>query len=140
MTKLEIAAFFSGINVLILLVTAFRVSLARRANKISLGHGDNPAVLLATRVHGNAAEYIPPAMAALLFMALLDEQSIPLWTLYLLGGAFTLGRLLHAYGLSTHTGPPPGALRPAGMMLTYASLLGFAAALIWGAVAPVLTL
>jgi hypothetical protein len=31
-------------------------------------------------------------------------------------------------------------LRPAGMTLTYLSLLGFAAVLIWGAIAPVLTL
>jgi uncharacterized protein len=137
-TKLEIAAFFSGINVLILLVTAFRVSLARRAAKISMGDGGDPKVQRAIRAHGNAAENIPAAMAALLFLALLDEQSVPLWSLYLLGGAFTLGRVLHAYGITNHEGPPPGVMRPAGMMLTYASLAGFALTLIWGAVAPTL--
>src|SRR5262245_44966768 len=98
MTKLEIAALYSGLNILILVVLVLRVVNARRANRVSLGDGGNPALLRAIRAHGNAAETIPVAIGAMLFAALLDP--IPAWLLHLLAAGFTLGRFAHAYGVS----------------------------------------
>ncbi len=131
MTKLEIAAFYSAINVLILVILIFGVVSARRANRVVLGDGGNPVVLRAVRAHGNAAETIPVAIGALLFLSLLDP--IPSWAMHLLGAAFTAGRLAHGYGVSTFTGPGPGPGRMIGMGLTTFSLIGFAIALFWGA-------
>lgn len=131
MTKLEIAAIYSAINVLILVVLIVRVVMARRANRVALGDGGKPDLLRAVRAHGNAAETMPVAIGALLFLVYLD--SVPAWTVHLLGGAFTLGRIVHGYGVSTFTGIGPGQGRMIGMTLTLLSLVGFALALLYGA-------
>lgn len=131
MTKLEIAAVYSAINILLLVVLIFRVIGARRANKVLFGDGGHQAMLRAVRAHGNAAETIPVAIGALLFLVYLDP--VPAWSVQLLGGAFTLGRLVHAYGVSTHPGPGPGLGRMIGMTLTVLTLIGFALALLQGA-------
>ncbi|HWA22278.1 MAG TPA: MAPEG family protein [Caulobacterales bacterium] len=131
MTKLEIAAIYSAINILILVVLIVRVVQARRANRVVLGDGGVPALLRAIRAHGNAAETMPVAIGALLFLVYLD--SVPAWAVHLLGGAFTLGRFAHAYGVSTYAGIGPGPGRMIGVVLTVFSLAGFAAAMFWGA-------
>jgi uncharacterized membrane protein YecN with MAPEG domain len=136
MTKLEIAALYAGLNIILLLVLAIRVTLARRQQKVSFGDGGNPIVLRAMRAHGNAAEFVPAAIGALLFLALLDP--VPAWVLQLLGGAFLLGRISHAFAITTYHGPPPGPGRAFGVLLTWASYLGFGVALIWGAAAATL--
>jgi uncharacterized membrane protein YecN with MAPEG domain len=134
MTKLEIAALYAAINILLLVVLIFRVVAGRRANRVVLGDGGKPALLRAIRAHGNAAETMPIAIGALLFMVYLD--SVPAWSVQLLGAAFTAGRISHAYGVSTHPGPGPGLGRMIGMTLTLFSLIGFAIALLRGALVP----
>jgi uncharacterized membrane protein YecN with MAPEG domain len=136
MTKLEIAALYTGLNIILLLVLAVRVTIARREHKVSFGDGGNPVVLRAMRAHGNAAEYVPAAVAALLFLALLDP--IPVWLMHLLGGGFTIGRIAHGFAITTYQGPPPGPGRVFGATLTWGAYLGFGVALIWGAVAATL--
>src|SRR5262245_16386172 len=136
MTKLEIAALYAGLNLILLLVLAVRVTIARREQKVSFGDGGNPVVLRAMRAHGNAAEYVPAAIGALLFLALLDP--VPVWAMHALGAGFTIGRVSHGFAVTTYQGPPPGPGRAFGMLLTWASYLGFAVALIWGAVAATL--
>jgi hypothetical protein len=131
MTKLEIAAIYGAINVLLLVVLIFRVVAARRANRVVLGDGGKPALLRAIRAHGNAAETMPVAIGALLFLVYLD--SVPMWVVHLLGAAFTVGRLAHAYGVSTYAGVGPGPGRMIGMTLTVTSLVGFAVAMLLGA-------
>jgi uncharacterized membrane protein YecN with MAPEG domain len=134
MTKLEIAALFAGLNLLILVVLGLRVANYRRANRIGLGDGGDPALLRAIRQHGNAAEYIPAGMIGLMFIALLDP--VPLWCVELAGAALTIGRLLHPLGLAQSEGVSFG--RVAGMMLTFLALLICALGAIWGAAAPLL--
>ncbi|MEJ0023777.1 MAG: MAPEG family protein [Alphaproteobacteria bacterium] len=60
-------------------------------------------------------------------------DSVPAWSVQLLGAAFTAGRIAHAYGVSTHPGPGPGLGRTIGMTLTIFSFIGFAIALLRGA-------
>ncbi|MBY0567826.1 MAG: MAPEG family protein [Hyphomonadaceae bacterium] len=123
MLRLEAAALYAGVNILILLVLAVLVVGGRRKHKITLGDGGNDDFSRAVRAHGNAAEYIPAGIAGLLFLALMDETVVPFWLLHAAGISLTLGRILHGWGL--HTGTLNFG-RMFGMILTWLSyvLLG----------------
>lgn len=117
MSPVQAAALWSGVMILLLVVLGARVALARRGNKVLLGDGGNAQVLLASRVFGNASEYIPAGIGALAVLALLG---MPAYVLHGLGGALFLGRLIHAVGLSDKR-PTPG--RVLGMVLTWTALI-----------------
>jgi len=117
MSPVQAAALWSGLMILLLVVLGARVALARRGNKVLLGDGGNAQVLLASRVFGNASEYIPAGIGALAVLALLG---MPAYVLHGLGGALFLGRLIHAVGLSDKR-PTPG--RVLGMVLTWTALI-----------------
>jgi uncharacterized protein len=127
MLRLEIAALYAGINILILLVLGVIVMLGRRRHKIVLGEGQNEAFTRAVRAHANAAEYIPAGLIGIVTLALFDPAS-PVWLLHAAGISLTLGRILHAFGLHT------GALnlgRGAGIVLTWLSYLLIGGGLIY---------
>lgn len=131
MLRLEIAALYAGVNILILLVLAVMVAGGRRRHKIRLGDGDNPEFNRAIRAHGNAAEYIPAGLVGILVLALMDPAS-PLWLLHAAGISLTLGRIFHGVGLHA------GALnlgRVVGMVLTWASYLLIGGGLIYAGLA-----
>lgn len=119
MVRLEIAALYVGVNILILLALAFMVVRARQTHKIVLGDGGNEAAQRAIRAHGNASEYIPAALVGLVLLALLDPAA-PLWLLHAAGLTLTIGRILHGIGLNTG---PLNIGRMAGMLLTILSYL-----------------
>lgn len=119
MLRLEVAALYAGVNILILLVLAVLVMLGRRKHKILLGDGANEAFTRSVRAHANAAEYIPAGLVGILFLALL-EPTTPTWLLHAAGISLTAGRLLHAFGLYA------GGLnagRALGIVLTWLSFL-----------------
>lgn len=131
MVRLEIAAAYAGVNILLLLILAFRVTSARRKNKVALGDAGNADVLRAIRVHANAAEYIPAGIAGITLLALL-EPAAPLWLLHASGASLTLGRILHGIGFSM------GVLnigRMAGTILTFTALALIGGGLLWAAFA-----
>lgn len=134
MTKLDWASVYAGVNMLLLFLLAFGVVQARQKHKVSLGDGGNPAVLQAMRAHGNATEYIPAALVGLGLMAILDP--IPVLAVQVLGGVFTLGRVLHAIGLSTSGGLSAG--RAIGIICTWLAFIGIGGALIWAGLSPLL--
>ena len=78
MARLEIAAIYAGLNILILLVLGYLVVAGRRKHKIVLGTGGNADFERAVRAHANAAEYIPAGLAGITLAALL-EPAAPLW-------------------------------------------------------------
>ena len=119
MLRLELAAIYAGVNILLLLVLAVLVVAGRRKHKIRLGDAGNQDFLRAVRAHANAAEYIPAGLVGLLFVALM-EPATPLWLLHAAGISLTVGRIFHAIGL--HTGVL-NAGRMLGMVLTWASYL-----------------
>ncbi len=134
LTKLEAAAIYAGVNILILVVLAFRVSMARGVNKVAIGDGGVAAMQRAVRAHGNAAEYIPAGLAGLLFLALLDAA--PYWLLHASGVALTLGRLMHGVGISMSL--DAGLGRVGGTLITWIAFLGMAGGLIVAGLAPLL--
>lgn len=98
MLRLEIAALYAGVNILILLVLGVMVALGRRRHKIVLGEGENRDFARIVRAHANAAEYIPAGVVGILILALL-EPAAPLWLLHASGLSLTIGRFLHGVGL-----------------------------------------
>lgn len=119
MLRLEVAALYAGVNILILLVLSVLVVGGRRQHKIRLGDAGNEDFARAVRAHGNAAEYIPAGIVGILILALMEPVA-PLWLLHASGLSLTAGRISHAIGL--HTGVL-NAGRMLGMTLTWLSYL-----------------
>ncbi|MEX6632333.1 MAPEG family protein [Hyphococcus lacteus] len=96
MTSLEAAAFWVGLNALLLIVLSARVGRARWKNRVNLGDGDNPDMLKAIRTQGNYIEYAPAALGGLVLLALLNA---PIVLVHGLGALFFLSRVFHLLGL-----------------------------------------
>lgn len=126
MTLFEIVALYIAINILILFCLTFLVIRQRRGQEISIGHGDSESMQRAIRVHGNFTEYAPLALIGMFAMAGLGAS--PAW-LHGVGIAFTLGRVMHAFGYSKVTGRSFGRLY--GMMITGLTLLTIAGYLLF---------
>ncbi|MBL8531332.1 MAG: MAPEG family protein [Hyphomonadaceae bacterium] len=127
MLRLEWAAIYVGVNILLLLVLAYLVSAARRKHKITLGDGGNEAMTRAIRAHANAAEYIPAGAAGIILLALLDPAA-PLWLFHASAIFLTAGRVLHGAGLSTGT---LNLGRMLGTALTWLALALMGGGLVW---------
>tara|TARA_R110002072_G_scaffold36252_1_gene106752 strand:- start:3527 stop:3922 length:396 start_codon:yes stop_codon:yes gene_type:complete len=130
MSALDAAGFYAGLNVLILLVLGFYVSMGRRRNKLSLGHGDNPAMNSRMRAHGNAAEWIPGALIGLVLLALMGASA---FLIHGIGLIFTIGRGVHGWAMATNA--PPGPARMIGALITYATYGVLGAGLLYYALA-----
>ncbi len=125
MTALHAAGLWSGLLILLMVFLSFRTIFTRRRFAVSFGDGGHAELTAASRIFGNAAEYIPPCLAILVLLALLGFQ--PIWV-HAIGGGMLLGRILHAWGLGKAKQPSFG--RMSGMILTQAALVVGAGALI----------
>lgn len=124
--------FYAGLNALILLVLSMRVVEARYRTNTAIGGGGKPAMMAPLRAHANAAEYMP--IALILLWALASPLGRSIWLIHGVGATFTIGRLLHAIGLSRSVGP--SSLRFAGMVLTWIAYVVGIAAVLWFVFAP----
>jgi len=88
-------AALCGVLLVALALNVVRLRLGRR---IPLGMGEGATLEQPVRVHGNFTEYAPTFLILLLLAELGGAST---WFLHLAGAAFLIGRLLHAYGLST---------------------------------------
>lgn len=120
---LPVTAIFAALNVALLIGLSLLVVHHRISNQISLGGGGVEALERAIRVHGNLTEYAP---SALILLALLELNGLPVWQLSLLGGLFTIARALHVHGMLTATLATRsfGALFSVIVMLSMIGLLG----------------
>jgi hypothetical protein len=124
MSALQVASVYIAINILMLIWFAVRVVARRAKGNISMGDGGSEDLARAIRVHGNASEYTPPMLIGLLVLAFLES---PIWGLHALGIGFTLGRLLHALGMSGG----PIISRQLGMMLTWTAMVVVSLAILY---------
>lgn len=131
MLRLEIAAIYAGVNILILLALSYLVVMQRRSRNITLGDGGSQDFNRAIRAHANAAEYVPAALVGIVLLALL-EPAAPLWLLHASGISLTAGRLLHGFGL--HAGTYNFG-RVGGVVLTWTAYLLTGAGLIYAGLA-----
>ena len=92
-----VTALYAGLLAILLLVFAGRVSLFRSKLNVGMGHGNDPALARAIRVHGNAVEWIVP-MLVLLLVAEIDGANRTF--LHVCGVVFLVSRITHAVGLS----------------------------------------
>jgi len=113
-----VVMFYTGLNALLALVLALLVSRQRVHSKTAMGAGGNPPLERAIRAHGNLVEYAPLVLL-MLFLLALSGLGLP-W-LHVLGIAFTAGRLLHAWGLSSSSRGSIG--RATGIFLTWVTML-----------------
>ena len=112
------AALWTGLNLLLLLVLSILVVRQRQRHKVLLGHGDVPELERASRVFGNATEYVPAALVGIVVLAVVGANP---WIIHALGAALLIGRLGHAFGLSRSAAVSPG--RFIGALFTWVVLL-----------------
>jgi len=117
-TSVQILALYAGLNILLNLVLAYRVSGNRVRAKVMTGTGDDTKLYNASRAHITNVEYAPIGLIGLAVLTMLASS---LWLLHAVGILLTLGRLLHAIGVSrTSDSSPPRLL---GTLLTWVALL-----------------
>lgn len=109
-----ITALYAGILGFISLALAGLVVRARASENVIFGDGGSVVVLQRIRVHGNFTEYVPLALLLLLVLELNGASPLVMNSL---GAALVIGRLLHAFGLSSSTGTTAG--RFVGTILTW---------------------
>lgn len=116
--NLEVTPLIACLLAALYIVLSARVINQRRVSKVSLGDGNDKALLKRLRVHGNFAEYVPFALVLLLIAEL---QGAAAWMLYLCGAMLVAGRIGHAIG--TGRTPQIPALRTLGMGLTLGAII-----------------
>jgi uncharacterized membrane protein YecN with MAPEG domain len=124
--------FYAALNAMILLVLSMRVVQARVRTQTPIGDGGKPEMAAPLRAHANSAEYMP--MALILLWALASPLGRSIWVIHGMGATFTIGRILHAIGLSRSVGP--SSLRFAGMVLTWIAYVAGIAGVLWFVFTP----
>ena len=117
MPPLLAASLWTSLLILLMVALSVRVMLGRRRHRISMGDGADGQLQALTRSFGNAAEYIPVGVGALILLALV--QTPTLW-IHVIGAMLFVGRLVHPIGLTMR---PPNAPRVLGMALTWLALI-----------------
>jgi uncharacterized membrane protein YecN with MAPEG domain len=96
----QLTGLYAGLLVLLLLVLAARVTLLRIKLQVGTGHGNDPELARAIRVHGNAVEWILPMLVVFLVAELDGASRI---FLHVCGVTFFASRVAHAVALSRTT-------------------------------------
>lgn len=115
--NLIITGLYAGLLGLVFLYLSIRVIKVRRKHAISLGDGNLDDLQKATRAHANFSEYTPLCIILLLVAELTSQADI---FLHICGIVLLYGRVAHAYGLTTKSGPSLG--RVSGMLATFGAL------------------
>ena len=114
------SSLYAGLCGLIYVALAWLVVRARWRYKVNLGAGTEPGMERAIRVHANFAEYVP---LLLVLLTLAEVEGLPATAVHAAGTVLIASRLLHAWGLSRHSGRSFGRFYgTAGTWLLLASL------------------
>ncbi len=124
-------AVYVAINGTIMLLLGMLVVRARAKTQTLIGDGGNPAMIGAIRAHANNTEYVP---LPLLMMVIVYSLGGSFIVIHAIGLPLTLGRILHAFGLSRNTGT--SLLRFLGMILTWIGFIAGIVGCLWFAFVP----
>ena len=127
----QMVAFYAVLNALLMLILGMLVVRARVKTRTEIGDGGNPDMVGPLRAHANNTEYVPMAIVLLLIMYSLGSNVI---VIHAVGVTLTLGRLLHAFGLSRNVGT--SAPRFLGMILTWLAYIIAILVILWLTFAP----
>ena len=122
----HVFAIYAAVNGLIMLILGVLVTRARVRTKTNIGDGGKPEMARPLRAHANNTEYTPMALLLMLATAPLGG---PVWLAHAIGLPLTLGRILHAIGLSGNEGP--STLRFIGIILTWLAYIVGIVACLW---------
>lgn len=111
-----VTALYAGLAALILVALSVRVIAGRYKARALSGDGGDQGLARRIRAQGNFTEYVP---IALIVMALLEMANTSVFLVHALGAALILGRLAHAWSMSTCN----SVARATGMFLTFAVLI-----------------
>lgn len=119
--------FYVGVNALLMLALGMLVVRARVKTQTMIGDGDGKLEMVGPlRAHANNTEYVP---MGLLLMWCLVPLGASIWLVHGLGVPLTVGRLLHAVGLSRSTGV--STWRFIGILLTWIAYIVGIVAVLW---------
>ncbi len=124
MTLFQIVALYIALNLILAPILMYRVGQVRLGKKINLGDGGDDLMLSRIRAHGNFTENAPLALLGLIGLAMLGAHPI---ALHIFGGAFFIGRILHAMGMAGSFGQG----RLIGTLTTLLTFFGQAAYLLF---------
>lgn len=123
---LMITALYASILALLLTALAVNVTIQRNRLGVLFGDGGKPAMMRAMRLHGNSAEYIP---IGVVLMGLYElDGGLPL-VLHVAGIALVVSRLVYIAGIWNADRPTAG--RAIGIVVTWLTVAGLAAANLW---------
>ncbi len=123
---MRITGLYAALAALLVIFLAARVIRHRLSSGVGVGDGGDSDLIRRVRVHANAVETLPIGLLLLLLVELNQTQPV---VVHLFGIVLIVGRVLHAWGLSRHSGSSPG--RAIGMVLTLLAMLGMALLLLW---------
>ncbi|WP_461602830.1 MAPEG family protein [Aeromonas rivipollensis] len=119
---MTILPVYAALLALLFVLLSVRTIRTRHSRGVALGHGEDPAMLRAMRVHANFAEYVPLALLLIYFVEVTSQTP---WLVHLLGASLLCGRLCHAFGMSRTL--ENFRYRVVGMGLTFSVILVSAA-------------
>lgn len=117
MTAPTTTALYAALHATFNIWLAWRVSVIRRRDKVSLGVGDSKELLVAVRTHANSAEFVPLALLVMLLGELCGGASLPL---HLYGGFLLVGRVGHVVGMARRA---PNVYRVAANVITWTGIV-----------------
>lgn len=126
--SLAIVGVYAGLNILINLFLAYRVSSNRLRSNVMTGTdaAADEKLYNVSRAHITNAEYTPLALIGLVVLHMLSAS---IYVLHIVGLTLTIGRVLHAIGVSrTGQSSPP---RLIGTLLTWTALLVAGIGCLW---------
>ncbi|WP_340645461.1 MAPEG family protein [Phenylobacterium sp.] len=124
------AALWVGLHVFLMLTLSLLVVRLRQKHKVALGDEGIPELARAIRAFGNASEYIPTALMAIVVLAVVEAPPL---AIHVAGFVLFSGRLIHAVGLSNSGGA--SIPRAIGMVATWIAYIFMGVALLFYAIA-----
>ena len=110
----HITLLYAALLTFLLVALILRIVRLRWALRVGLGDGEDKGLRKAIRAHGNFIETAPWAIFLMLLLEMTGAASSTILHVY--GSALLTARLLHAWGISHHSGFSAG--RGIGMVLT----------------------
>lgn len=124
------AALWTGLHLFLLLALSLLVVRQRQRHKVAFGDEGIPELAQAIRAFGNATEYVPAGLIAIVVLALVEAPPL---AVHLAGLLLFAGRVFHAVGLSRSGGTSfPRAI---GVTLTWVAYVFTGVALLFYAIA-----